>query len=140
MKHIKQVGVTRSLILFLFLFTSRILSGQTNVSGTIQDEKGQPVSFSNVLILSAADSSLVRGSVTDDNGHFEMNNVAPGTYRLRGFMIGFADYYSDVFTLDENSTPKDFGVIVLKEDAVLMNTVEVVAKKPLFEQKIDRWW
>src|SRR4030095_1712802 len=138
MNQFKQVGVTKSLILFLFLFTSGFLSGQTNISGTIQDEKGQPVSFSNVLILSATDSSLVRGSVTDDNGHFEMDNVAPGVYRLRGFMIGFADYYSDVFTLDENSASKDFGVIVLREDAVLMNTVEVVAKKPLFEQKIDR--
>ncbi|MFZ1677070.1 MAG: TonB-dependent receptor [Saprospiraceae bacterium] len=122
----------------VLILSINMLSAQFNLNGTIKDDKDQAVPYANVLLLSNADSSLVRGSVADDNGHFEINNVATGTYLLRVAMIGYLDHYSESFSLNENSPAKDFGVISLAEDAVLMNAVEVVAKKPLFEQKIDR--
>ncbi|HZV71057.1 MAG TPA: outer membrane beta-barrel protein [Saprospiraceae bacterium] len=129
---------TTSFLVVLLGLHFNFLSAQSNLHGIIKDEKGQPVSFANVLLLTAADSSLFRGAVAGDNGHFEINNVVPGSYMLRISMIGMVDYFSDPFTLTENSPSKDFGGIVIHEDAVLMNAVEVVAKKPLFEQKIDR--
>ena len=104
----------------------------------MKDDKDQTIPYANVLLLSPVDSSLVRGGVTDDNGHFELNNVQPGNYLLKVFMTGLTEYLTEVFTLNASSDSKDFGLIILKEDAFLMEGVEVVAKKPLFEQKIDR--
>lgn len=138
MKNSNTIFSLRSFALTFFLASFTLLGAQSNLSGTIRDEKDQPVSFSNVLLLSSKDSTLIRGGVADENGHFEINNVASGAYMLRVAMIGFIDYYSEPFTLNENIPTKDFGLVSLKEDAVLMNAVEVVAKKPLFEQKIDR--
>ncbi|MGB3078406.1 MAG: TonB-dependent receptor, partial [Saprospiraceae bacterium] len=127
-----------NLLTVLLILSMNMLSAQSNLTGTIKDDKNQDVAYANVLLLSSRDSTLIRGGVADDNGHFEINNVASGTYMLRVAMIGFLDQYSESFSLNGGTPTKDFGVITLKEDAVLMNAVEVVAKKPLFEQKIDR--
>lgn len=114
------------------------MDAQSGINGLVKDVADQPVAYANVLIISASDSSFVRGSVTGDDGNFLINNIIPGTYLLRVFMTGLADLYTDAFTLTESTGIKDFGTLVLQEDAVLMEGVEVVGKKPLFEQKIDR--
>jgi len=111
---------------------------QSTVTGKVIDDSGQPVAYANVLVLSAADSSLIRGAVTADDGSFEMQNIGSGYYLLKVMMVGFADTHIGPFSLDASDDTKEFGSVVLHEDAVLMNEVQVVAKKPLFEQKVDR--
>ncbi|MCW9708073.1 carboxypeptidase-like regulatory domain-containing protein [Fodinibius salsisoli] len=46
--------------------------GQTGVSGTVTDEKGSPLPSAIVLVLSSADSSLVRGGITDKSGWYHL--------------------------------------------------------------------
>ncbi len=116
-----------------FLF----LQAQSKVTGSVRDGTDQPVSYANVLLLSPIDSSLVRGAVAADNGAFEIANILPGEYLLKIAMTGLAENTSEKFTLGSDET-KNFGTVILEDDAVLMNAVEVVAKKPLYEQKIDR--
>ncbi|MDQ3017415.1 MAG: TonB-dependent receptor [Bacteroidota bacterium] len=114
------------------------LHAQSKVIGMVRDSKDQPVSYANVLLLSPQDSSLIRGGVAGDNGSFEISNILPGEYLMKVAMTGLAENISEKFTFSGEGTTKDFGSIVLEEDAVLMNAVEVIAKKPLYEQKIDR--
>ncbi|MEP6646209.1 MAG: outer membrane beta-barrel protein, partial [Saprospiraceae bacterium] len=124
--------------IFASTFSLNKISAQSSITGIIKDDKEQTVPFANVLLLSSKDSTLVRGGVSDNTGHFEINSITPGSYILRVSMIGLTNYFSESFTTTGQSPPKDLGVIHLAEDAVIMNGVEVVAKKPLFEQKIDR--
>jgi outer membrane receptor protein involved in Fe transport len=111
---------------------------QAGISGRIADETHQPVSYANVLLLSATDSSLVKGAFSEDDGSFSINAIGSGNYRIKVMMVGYADHDSDIFTVQSGGGVRDFGEIVLHEDAVLMDEVQVVAKKALFEQKIDR--
>ncbi len=113
------------------------MQAQSKVIGIVRDGKDQPVSYANVLLLSPLDSSLVRGAVAADNGTFEIANIIPGEYLLKIAMTGLTENTSEKFTLGSDDT-RNFGTVILTEDAVLMNAVEVVAKKPLYEQKIDR--
>ncbi len=126
------------IVLLGLLISYSSLSSQSNLSGTILDAKREPVPFANVLLLTTTDSTLVRGSVAGDNGQFEMSNIPSGSYLIRVSMIGYADFHTEIFQLDGTPGVKDFGDIAINEDAVLMNAVTVVAKKPLFEQRIDR--
>ncbi|MEO6131568.1 MAG: carboxypeptidase-like regulatory domain-containing protein, partial [Saprospiraceae bacterium] len=130
----------KSLFGFVLLLALALgsIKAQSSLTGTIKDQKDQSIPYANVLLLTIADSTLVRGGVSDNAGRFEINNVSTGTFILRVSMIGLMNFFSDPFTLTDGKLSKDFGVITLAEDAVLMNGVEVVAKKPLFEQKIDR--
>jgi hypothetical protein len=123
--------------LFLGLMPLTI-EAQASLTGRVSDETHQPVPFANVLLLSSADSSLVKGGVAGDDGGFMLNTIAAGSYFLKVMMVGYLDHDSEIFVLDGAGRDRDFGEIVLHEDAVMMDEVQVVAKKALFEQKVDR--
>ena len=130
---------------FSLLFTGLIfgvtvgaIHAQSGIVGRVSDETHQPVSYANVLLLSAADSLLVKGGISGDDGSFAINGISPGIYVLKIMMVGYTDHDSDAFTIESVGGTKDFGEMVLHEDVVLMDEVQVVAKKALFEQKIDR--
>ncbi|HMQ63829.1 MAG TPA: outer membrane beta-barrel family protein, partial [Flavilitoribacter sp.] len=63
---------------------------------------------------------------------------APSAYRLEASMIGYKGYRSGVFELKAEPGRKRMGRITLFQNATELTGVEVVAKKPFFEQKIDR--
>lgn len=126
-------GATLLLVFFL-----PILSAQSQINGTVLDSKNTAVAYANVLLLRAADTSLVRGAVTNDNGTFQINDIAAGTYLMEVSMLGYQPHRSDIFEMRGAGTQKDLGTIVLQDDAAQLETVEIVAKKPLYEQKIDR--
>lgn len=131
----------RRLLIFwgiIFFPVASFLQAQASVSGSVADDAGQPVAYANVLVLSAADSSLIRGAVTADDGSFEMHIPGSGPFILKVMMVGFSDINSAPFSLGAGEDSKEFGSMILHEDAVLMNEVQVIAKKPLFEQKVDR--
>src|SRR3954471_21522441 len=79
---------------WLLLFAPGILA---QVTGKLTTAGGQPIALANVLLLKAADTSLVKMTLTDDNGNFKLNNVAPGVYRLRLSSVGFQTWESSPF-------------------------------------------
>lgn len=54
----------RTLILLLGLLLNSIVIDAQSVSGLLVDEKGNPVSFANVVLLSSKDSSFVAGTIS----------------------------------------------------------------------------
>lgn len=123
--------------LFLFIFF-QCLTAQSQITGIVFNEKETPISFANVLLLQAADTSLVKGAVTGNDGNFFIENVSTGSYLLEISMIGYQPYRTAIFEIKNAEFNKDFAKLTIQEDAAQLETVEVVAKKPLFEQKIDR--
>lgn len=126
------------IMLFLSIFFVQGLEAQSQIGGAVVDEAGIPVPFTNILLLQASDSSLVKGEVTDSAGAFLITDIAPAAYLLEASMIGYAKYNSGVFELKAEPGGKKMGRISLSQNATELAGVEVVAKKPFFEQKIDR--
>lgn len=54
----------RTLILLLGLLLNSIVIDAQSISGLLVDEKGNPVSFANVVLLSSKDSSFVAGTIS----------------------------------------------------------------------------
>ena len=54
----------RTLILLLGLLLNSIVIDAQSVSGSLVDEKGNPVSFANVVLLSSKDSSFVAETIS----------------------------------------------------------------------------
>ncbi len=130
--------ITAVILLFgLANFCFSTITAQTKVSGKICDEKNQALPGASVLLLNAADSSLAKGNISNEDGSFLLELYSPGDYWLRVTMIGFESYQSDIFTLANNES-KSLPNIVLSESAEQLKEVQVVAKRPLYEQKIDR--
>ncbi|XOV92954.1 MAG: outer membrane beta-barrel protein [Bacteroidota bacterium] len=109
---------------------------QWSISGSILGEDNTGIPFANVLLLHAADSSFVKGSVTDGQGVYLIPNVDPGNYVIQSYMIGFSKNHSSVFRVaDRNIT---LNPIRLSESVQELDGVVIKADKPLFEQTIDR--
>ena len=61
-------------------------SGQ--VTGQLLDEQHQPLPFATVLLRQAADTTWVRGEVTQADGRYTFTNLAPDSYRITVIMLG----------------------------------------------------
>ncbi len=80
----------RFLTLLLFIFPLPSFCQDILVSGTIIDKDNkQKIEFANVVVLKLADSSIVKGTVTDRKGKFEISGLAPGKYFLQSTFIGY---------------------------------------------------
>lgn len=113
------------------------LFAQISVGGKISDEKNQSLAFASVALVSAQDSQLVRGALSDESGLFSIPNVLPGDYRLQVTMVGFETQFTDVFTVQTDSKNVTADVAMQPASTMLGEAV-IVAKRPLFEQKADR--
>ena len=126
-------------LLFLFALLLNYSEGQaqSNISGTIEDSIERKIDNVNVLLLRATDSSLVKGMLTDVNGHFLFTDIQKGNYFIKSTYTGLTPYHSEIFSISAGNN-KDVGFIHLYEKTMQLEEVKLAAKKPLLEQKIDR--
>jgi len=110
---------------------------QALVSGLVLDRANKPLTGVNVLLLRSTDSALQKGMVTDEKGAYTFVRVRPGSYLLSFSASGYEKVYSPMLSFS-GGEKKDMGVQQLAEARREMAQVTVTAKKPLFEQKIDR--
>jgi outer membrane receptor protein involved in Fe transport len=124
-------------IVFALLFFCKLtVNGQQAVQGKVIGDDGNALPFANALLLNSEDSKLVRGAVTDLNGDYIIENIEPGEYIVTVSFVGYSTQSSKPFVLRSNST---FSVPTITiSETVGLDEVTVRAKKPLYQQKIDR--
>jgi len=125
-------------ILCFFLTACHQVDAQSVVRGMIKDANEKVVEFANVLLLKSTDSSLVKGMITDATGKYSFENIRSGHYLLSATYTGMSQEFSPVFEVSENRKDIEMVTIHLQPAEVKLNAVKVDAKKPMFEQKIDR--
>ena len=63
------------------LFTFFSINAQSGIiKGQLAEEKGVTLEYANVLLLNPADSTLIKGVVTDLDGEFIFEAVEKGSY------------------------------------------------------------
>ena len=118
------------------LLLTQLLSAQQTVKGKVLGDDGNALPFANALLLNSEDSKLVKGAVTDQNGNFMLENVPAGKYIITASFIGYNSQSSDPFELKVNATYTVPAITI--SESVGLDEVTVRAKKPLYQQKIDR--
>lgn len=125
-----------SLTVIFLLFSSHLFS-QVRLTGVVVGQDKQPLTNASVALLSATDSSLVKGAVTNNDGIYRFENVAPGNYMIAASFAGLKQVFSPAFRVANDAMPV-IEPITLAEKESQLGAVYVSARKPLFEQKIDR--
>lgn len=122
----------------LFLSTFTFAKSTGTISGKIIDATtGEAAPFANVILYAAADSSMVKGEVTRENGIFKLINLKATNYWLSVTYIGFEEYRSEVFALSDGQN-LDMPPIELQASSVELIAAEVVAKRALIEVQPDK--
>lgn len=122
--------------LLILLNTSQLHAQQKqfgNVTGEIINEKGQPLPYATVKLLNASDSTLVKGALSDQDGKYQFNHIAFGSYFISVGMIGMQSKNSTFFSL--KTSKKNLEPISLKPNQQVLKGVQVTAAKPFIQHK-----
>ncbi|WP_298221414.1 TonB-dependent receptor [Flavobacterium sp.] len=106
----------KKIILFLCLGFSVVLHAQNSVTGTITDAKSQPIKG---VTITAPE--LHKGTTTDDNGTYTLNNLPNGTLKLTFSYIGFATQNKSISLVQKETVLN----VSLEEKAFQMDEVIV---------------
>jgi len=130
------------LLLSLLFFVGSRLSAQTKgngmVSGLVIDQQQKPLDYATVSLLKAKDSSLVKGTLTDSKGHYQISGVPVGNYLVAATVISYKKAFSKPFIINEGNASFTIEKLVLTAGEQQLKGVSIVAQKPLIERKADR--
>jgi hypothetical protein len=127
-----------AMIILLIAAGMQQLSAQSQIRGLVRDENEKPVSNASVILINAVDSAEVMKTIANQEGLYTFTNIVVGDYAIRVTAIGFEQKLSPMYSIITAQDDVDAGILILETKGQQLNEVMVRAKKPLFEQKIDR--
>ncbi len=136
----------KHLFLMLIMVSSTILSAQPNsnsdikngtVSGRVIDAQlNQPLPYVNIVIKDIA-NKVITGSITNDDGTFEIENIPEGNIIVSIQFVGFKTIDKNI-TLGKGNYKVNIGDIKLEEESTGLDEVTIVADVSTIQQKVDR--
>ena len=94
-------------------------------TGKVVDETGEPAPFANVVLLNAADSVFVTGTMTGVDGYFSLTGTAARPV-IKVSYLGYKTRLVDV-------VGADLGTITLEPEATVLGEVVVKGERPEFK-------
>ena len=102
--------VKRTVTFFMLLAVCMLVHAQTyRIEGTVIDKTSRkPLEFVNVLVV-----GLGIGSSTDAEGHFAVEQVPPGIYRLQASMLGYKTVFTSEYRVNHRTPHIQIEMVVL---------------------------
>lgn len=125
----------KRLVQCFFVFVAGLvtlgLQAQTSSSiiGQTTDQQGTPLVNAGLFVLQAQDSSLVSLGISGQDGHFKIESIKPGLYRLRYTLDGYQTIYSDPIRISQGRPIVDMGIRQLKRKKAQPSSKPVVARR-----------
>jgi hypothetical protein len=135
MKFLKNIS---ALFIILPFFTCGLMAQQNRaqISGYVYTPDNEPALYSTVVLLNR-DSVLVKGALSQPDGSFVLENVAPGNYFVQVRNIEYQTYISPVITISTNEI-KVLDPIALSPAINQLGEVIVIASRSFMETRVDR--
>ncbi|MCX7880491.1 MAG: TonB-dependent receptor [Ignavibacteria bacterium] len=109
------------------------------IRGKILDlQTKKPMEYVSVRLFRSRDSSLVAGTLTNENGNFELTNVPFGRYYAVFKFIGFKTKIIDSVFVTPRSQEVSLSTIYFENESIQTKEVEVTATKDIVSYEIDR--
>lgn len=111
-----------------------------SVSGTVLDgTNDSPLEFATVTIRHLRDSSDVTGTITGNDGKFNVDGLKPGSQTVEIDFLGYEKYRDTIsFKPGSGVSKMDLGIIKLNPSAKLLEAAEITADKSFMMNNIDR--
>ncbi|MDX1762034.1 MAG: carboxypeptidase-like regulatory domain-containing protein, partial [Christiangramia sp.] len=128
------MNLTKITPLILLLFSCAIYS-QNQLTGKIQNQDKEPVAFANVILLNAEDStSVYKGTISEENGDFLIENVKDSSYLLKVSFVGYQEQIKKIKVKGDTN----LKTLVLQESSDALDEVVINARKPVIRRQVDR--
>lgn len=110
----------------------------TQISGNLLNDQNKPLDYASVSLLYAKDSSIVKGALSNDAGIYAFDKVKPGKYLIKTTNIGYDKAFSQPFQVYAGTAQITIPAIKMTRNSHNLQTVNIVASKPLIERQADR--
>lgn len=115
--HLRHIGFIAT-----FFFCQQSFAQQDALSGRVKDITGFPIAFARISLYSLPDSSLVDGTVCNEEGAFFFNVKDSGNYEL---VISFTGFEKKSVPFLYQNRSLNLGTIILNTDAKILEIVTV---------------
>jgi hypothetical protein len=123
----KKINLRLTALMAVMMMTMMSFAETQDWGGRVIDEKGEPMPFVNVVLLSLPDSAFVQGATTDMDGVFKIvTDVNQGLFKVTS--VGYQTLYINA---GQDLT------IQMKEDTQLLSEVVVKGQLPKTHVKGD---
>lgn len=124
----------------LFLCVSFFANAQevANISGFIKNKtNNEALPFVTIVLNDAENNNLVAGTISTENGMFQISGINPGDYLLNCSFIGFQSVSEEIHigTLNSNY---NLGTIFLNEKKQQIDEVTITAKRSVVSSALDK--
>ncbi|WP_158800442.1 outer membrane beta-barrel family protein [Pedobacter sp. L105] len=121
-----------------FLNLSTVYAQTGKLTGKVLDEKRNNLSYASVSLLKAKDSTVIKGSITEDNGVYLFSNLLDGEYLVAINMVGYAKVFKGPYAINTAHQVYTIANVELAPTSKQLNGVNIVSKKPLVERQVDK--
>ncbi|MEQ9440609.1 MAG: outer membrane beta-barrel family protein [Cyclobacteriaceae bacterium] len=129
-----------SLFWFLLPFSLLAQSSPTSllVTGKVIDaETNTPLPYATVSLFTVPDSTLLTGSITNEQGMFSLE-ANPGRYYVNINFLGYASKTLEEVTLTNGQSAVDLGDIGIRAESTNLDEVLVQGEKDMVELALDK--
>ncbi|WEK18088.1 MAG: TonB-dependent receptor [Candidatus Pedobacter colombiensis] len=139
----------KTIKLFLSIILPTILISISNVNaqeinhtgeitGKVLDEKQNAFPYASISLLNAKDSTIVKGTLSNDSGDYLLTNIKQGTYLIAIYVVGYKKTYKGPYTITAIKQSYKLDATQLSQDSRQLKGVEIVRQKPLIERMVDK--
>ena len=131
---------SRFVLLLSILISQQLFSqiSEVSVSGIIKDKADNTaLSYANILIKTKLDSSFVTGTISSDDGRFNLPKVKPGTYIIEVSFVGYINYKQELF-IGSLSNYIDLSTIALNQNSNTLKEVNIISTQDEVGGKLDK--
>ncbi len=121
----------RTISVLVFFIIPFLCFSQIEITGKVVNQTAS-IPYANV-ILTAQNGQIVNGTITDDNGSFNLT-AAQGSYTIVISFMGFADWKKEI----ELTDTINLGTITLTDTTTGLDEVVIKTTKKVIERKPDR--
>lgn len=132
MKHI----FTLIMLAIATLAQAQTKSGK--IFGSLKNAEGKGVEAATVTLVKADNQALVKVSITNKEGVFEFERIPEGRFMITFAATGYSAAKSQVIEITPQKQSVNAGAFTAEPAARELGNVEVVSKRPLVENKIDK--
>ena len=77
---------------------------RATITGAFVNDQTKPVDYATVTLLRAKDSTVVKGTLTNDAGRYTFDKITEGKYIVKGTSVGYQPAFTAAFDVANGQT------------------------------------
>lgn len=132
----KRILFFATLLLLNFQAIAQMVEKGTITGIIIDSASNKAVDYATITLFEEGKTKSINGALADEKGKFSLKDVPYGNYRIVVYFLGYKQ--KEIKTIAIKSAMLNLGTIAIVPSTTNLSAVEIVADKPLIENKIDR--